>query len=154
MKLAIGCDETAFGLKESVCLHLAQMHPALELHDFGTRSAAETALYPDVALRVATAIAAGEFDRAILLCGTGIGMAICANKVAGVRAAVCHDGYSAERARRSNDAQIMCLGARVIGAELGKHLVDIWLDAEFEGGHSLQKLARIQAHERDASSAR
>nr|WP_281273690.1 RpiB/LacA/LacB family sugar-phosphate isomerase [Biomaibacter acetigenes] len=81
----------------------------------------------------------GDYDRGILICGTGIGMAIVANKVPGVRAAQCHDVYSAERARKSNDAQIMTMGALVVGTELAKKLVDVWLESEFQGGRVLAK---------------
>jgi ribose 5-phosphate isomerase B len=147
MKVAIGCDEAAFALKESLKRHLAANHPQVELVDFGTFSAEQTALYADVAVEVARRVAGGEFTRAILACGTGIGMAIAANKVPGVRAAQCHDTYSAERARRSNDAQIITLGARVIGSELANSIVDAWLRAEFDGGRSLPKVQRIAEHE-------
>ncbi len=141
MKLAIGCDEAAYDLKVVLKKHLASK-PDLEVEDFGA-NAGETVLYPDVAKAVAEAVASGKFERGILVCGTGIGMAITANKVPGIRAAVCHDPYSAERARKSNDAQIMCMGARVIGPELAKYLVDIWLPCEFSGGGSAPKVARI-----------
>lgn len=112
------------------------------LVDFGA-DAGSAVLYPDIAFRVANEVAQGKFERAILFCGTGIGMAICANKVPGVRAAVCHDMFSAQKARKSNDAQIMCLGQRVIGTELAKCLVDIWLESEFQGGGSQKKVDRI-----------
>ncbi len=105
-------------------------------------------MYPDVAIAVAERIAAGDFPRAILLCGTGIGMAISANKVPGVRAAQCHDTYSAERARRSNDAQIVTLGGRVIGSELANSIVDAWLGAEFDGSRSTPKVEKILAYEK------
>ena len=104
-------------------------------------------LYPDVAVTVAQAIAKGDFERGILLCGTGIGMAISANKVPGIRAAVCHDPYSAERSRKSNNAQVMCIGERVIGVELAKYLIDIWLDSEFSGGTSIPKVDKIMEYE-------
>jgi len=86
----------------------------------------------------------GECEQAILICGTGIGMSITANKVPGIRAAVCHDVYSTQRARKSNDAQIMCLGARIIAPELAKCLVNTWLESSFEGGGSTPKVARIK----------
>ena len=89
-------------------------------------------------------MASGAYDRGILVCGTGIGMAICANKVPGIRAAVCHDPFSTERSRKSNDAQIMCMGERVIGVELAKYLVDLWLTCDFAGGGSAPKVARIK----------
>jgi ribose 5-phosphate isomerase B len=115
MKLAIGCDEAACDLRNAVKQHLlAQGH---EVADFGTQDG-EPVLYPDIGIAVAQAIAQGRHERGILLCGTGIGMAIVANKVAGIRAAQAHDTYSAERASRSNDAQIITLGWRVIGVEL------------------------------------
>lgn len=133
MKLAIGCDEAAYSLKMVLIKHLEQK--GIEVVDYGAE-AGETVLYPDVAWKVAKAVADGEFERAILVCGTGIGMAMAANKVPGVRAAVCHDPYSAERSRKSNNAQIMCMGERVIGVELAKSLVDIWLECDFAGGGS------------------
>ena len=100
-----------------------------------------------MAFEVAGRVAAGQYTRAILMCGTGIGMAISANKVPGVRAAQAHDAYSAERARKSNDAQIVTMGARVIGTELAKSVVDAWMQSEFEGGRSAPKIERIEAYE-------
>lgn len=141
MRIAIGCDEAAYALKVEMIKHLAEKD--VDYKDFGA-NAGEVILYPDVGYAVADAVAAGEYDRGILFCGTGIGMAICANKVPGIRAAVCHDPFSAERSRKSNDAQIMCMGERVIGVELAKYLVDIWLGCEFAGGSSAPKVARIK----------
>ncbi len=145
MKLAIGCDEAAYNLKKLIVEHLEKK--GIEYQDFGA-GAGETVLYPDVAARVGEAVARGEFERGILVCGTGIGMAITANKVPGIRAAVCHDPYSAERARKSNNAQILCMGERVVGVELAKMLVDIWLKCEFAGGGSAPKVERIMEYER------
>lgn len=145
MKLAIGCDEAAYTLKVEIMKHLDEI--GVEYKDFGADKG-EVVLYPDVAKTVAEAVAAGEFERGILVCGTGIGMAITANKVPGIRAAVCHDPFSAERSRKSNDAQIMCMGERVIGVELAKYLVDVWLDCEFAGGGSAPKVERIMEVER------
>jgi ribose 5-phosphate isomerase B len=108
-------------------------------------------LYPDVAFAVAEQVANGTFARALLLCGTGIGMAISANKVRGVRAAQCHDTYSAERASKSNDAQIITIGARVVGPELAKAIVDTWLRSDFDGGRSQPKVDLIQAYEKGHS---
>ncbi|MGE5614999.1 MAG: ribose 5-phosphate isomerase B [Bacillota bacterium] len=152
MKIAIGCDEAAYDLKKEIKKHL-EKRTDIELTDFGVQEG-EIALYPDVAHKVAAAVAAKEFDRGILLCGTGIGMAIAANKVPGIRAAVCHDPYSTERSRKSNNAQIMCMGARVIGAELAKYLVDIWLECDFAGGGSTAKVNRIEELERETLSKR
>lgn len=142
-KIAIGCDEAAYRLKMIIIGHLRKNHPEIEVTDFGADEGS-VVLYPDIAYTVADAIAAGNYERGILLCGTGIGMSICANKVPGVRAAVCHDPFSAERSRKSNDAQIMCMGERVVGTELAKYLVDIWLGCDFAGGGSAPKVARIK----------
>jgi len=144
MKLAIGCDEAAGDLKETIKAHLLAAHH--EVEDFGTFDN-QPVLYPDVAIKVAEAVAAGTYERAVLLCGTGIGMAISANKVPGVRAAQTHDTYSAERASRSNDAQIITLGARVVGPELAKAIVDKFLESSFDGGRSQLKIDRIAAYE-------
>lgn len=141
MKIAFGCDEAAYKLKVLIMDYLSQRSD-IEMTDFGADEGA-VVLYPDVAYAVADAVAKGDYDRGILFCGTGIGMAICANKVPGIRAAVCHDPFSTERSRKSNDAQIMCMGERVIGPELAKYLVDIWLGCDFAGGGSAPKVARI-----------
>ncbi len=127
------------------------------IHDFGVASASpsEGVDYPDVARDVAEAVSRGEEERAILVCGTGIGMAITANKVPGVRAAQAHDVYSAQRARKSNDAQILALGARVIGLELAKSIVDAWLESEFAGGasaHKVEKIKRVDADYRSSAT--
>ena len=145
MKLAIGGDEAAYALKVEIMKHLDEI--GVEYKDFGADKG-EIVLYPDVAKTVAEAVAAGEFERGILVCGTGMGMAITANKVPGIRAAVCHDPFSTERSRKSNDAQIMCMGERVIGVELAKYLVDIWLKCDFAGGGSAPKVERIMEVER------
>lgn len=140
MRLAIGCDIAGFLLKETIKKHLEGK--GLQLDDFGV-AAGEDIDYPIIAQKLAESVAGGEYQRAILICGTGIGMAIVANKVPGVRAAVCHDAYSAERARKSNNAQVLAMGARVIGEELAKTIVDIWLVSEFEGGRSMQKTMEV-----------
>lgn len=140
MKIAIGCDEAAYALKVEIMKHLDTL--GVEYKDFGAEQG-EVVLYPDVAYSVADAVAEGEYERGILVCGTGIGMAICANKVPGIRAAVCHDPFSTERSRKSNNAQIMCMGERVIGVELAKYLVEVWLECEFAGGGSAPKVDRI-----------
>lgn len=109
----------------------------------------EGQLYPDIAVEVCKYILNHEADRGILICGTGIGMSISANKVPGIRAAVCHDIYSAERAEKSNDAQIICLGANIIGLELAKLLLDTWLKSNFMGGPSLPKVERINNYDEE-----
>ena len=141
MKIAIGCDEAAYSLKVLLKKHLEEKGYTVD--DFGADKG-EVVLYPDVAYKVADQVAAGKYEKAVLVCGTGIGMAICANKVPGVRAAVCHDPFSAERARKSNNAQIICMGERVIGPELAKYLLDVWLKCEFdEHSRSQPKVQRI-----------
>ena len=144
MKIAIGSDEAGYELKELVRKYLVDLNH--EVEDFGTFDD-RPVLYPDIAFAVAEQVAAGRFQRAILMCGTGIGMSICANKVPGVRAAQAHDTYSAERARKSNDAQVLAIGARVVGPELAKSIVKAWLESEFEPARSGPKVERIKAYE-------
>lgn len=144
MSIAIGCDEAGFQFKEVIKGLLTEKGIVFE--DFGVYNT-DPVLYPDIAVAVARSISEGKHERGILICGTGIGMAIAANKVPGIRAAVCHDPFSAERSRKSNNAQIMTLGARVIGIELGKLLVNLWLKCEFEGGGSEAKVNKISEYE-------
>ncbi len=152
MKLAIGCDEVALDLKETIKAHLSdQTQVSVEITDFGVH-AAEPMDYPDIAVKVAEAVARGEYERGILFCGTGLGMAIAANKVPGIRAATCHDVFSAERAQKSNNAQIITQGARVIGPELAKMVVSAWLVSEFAGGGSTQKVEKIMQIEEKYST--
>ena len=149
-RIAIGADEAGVDLKATIVRHLAAL--GFEVEDFGVHSR-DPIMYPDIALTVAQSIADGRHQRAILICGTGIGVCITANKVPGIRAAVCHDSYSAQRARKSNDCQIMTLGARVVGEELAKNLVDIWLDSEFEAARSGPKVDRISQIEKQLHTA-
>jgi ribose 5-phosphate isomerase B len=150
MPIAIGCDEAAFDLKEILKRQLVEL--GHEVADYGTHEG-RPVLYPDIAFAVAEDIAAGIHHRGVLLCGTGIGMAISANKVPGVRAAQAHDTYSAERARKSNDAQIITMGARVVGPELARSILAAWLAAEYEGGRSAAKVDRIAQYEKANPSA-
>ncbi|HUN06547.1 MAG TPA: ribose 5-phosphate isomerase B [Aggregatilineales bacterium] len=142
MKIALGCDEAGLPMMDMIRDYLKQKQ--IEVQDFGVHSV-DPVDYPDIALVASEAVASGECERGILVCGTGIGMSITANKVPGVRAALCHDTYSAERARKSNDAQVLCMGARVIGPELAKSILDHWLDSEFAGGRSAPKVAKMNA---------
>ena len=151
LSIAVGCDEAAFQLKENLRSYLEKQGHTVK--DYGVYNT-EPSLYPNIALEVSSAVAEGKHERAILMCGTGIGMAITANKVPGIRAAVCHDVYSAERARKSNDCQVMALGARVVGEEYAKSLVDTWLKADFEGGKSTAKVERMKEIEQQFTSAR
>jgi ribose 5-phosphate isomerase B len=144
MKIAIGCDHNGRDLKSQLSTYLtAHGH---DVTDFGCASDSPVD-YPDVAAPVARAIVDGDFDRGVLICGTGLGMAIAANKVVGIRAASVSDPYSAERARKSNDAQILCLGQQVVGASVAPILVEHWLGSEFQGGDSARKIEKISALE-------
>ena len=151
LTIAIGADDAATELKNLVKSHLQSK--GIEVFDFSHDVGDNSLIYPDIAFNLASAVSDGTYLRGILLCGTGIGMAIVANKVPGIRAAQCHDTYSAERARKSNDAQIMTMGARVIGPELAKNIVDVWLASEFEGGRSAPKVDKISYYEKQGKSA-
>ena len=140
-KIAIGCDQNAFDLKEDLKAYLIES--GFEPVDFGCEGINDSVDYPDIAIQLAESIARNEFERGILLCGTGIGMAITANKVPGVRAACCHDPYSAERARKSNDAQILTMGAQIIAPTLARIVLEHWLQSEFLGGRSTPKVKKI-----------
>jgi ribose 5-phosphate isomerase B len=141
-RLAIGADDAGLPLKVVIAAYLEERGIAFQ--DVGVHGT-ESVDYPDVARAVAEGVRDRRYDRGILICGTGIGMAITANKVRGVRAAQAHDVYSAERARKSNDAQVLTMGARVIGPELAKVIVQAWLQSEFAGGASARKVAKIDA---------
>lgn len=148
LPIAIGADDAATELKNVIVACLQQHN--IPVTDYAPENNGLQTSYPDIAFEVAQAIKGGKHQRGILLCGTGIGMSIVANKVPGIRAAQCHDTYSAQRARKSNDAQIITLGARVIGPELAKSIVEAWLASEFEGGGSAPKVAKIGYYEQVA----
>jgi ribose 5-phosphate isomerase B len=141
MRIAVGADANAVELKDLVRDHLTKQ--GHEVIDYGLQPG-EDVDYPDIAEPVARAVAAGEVDRAVLCCGTGLGMAIVANKVHGVRAAPVTDPYSAERAIKSNDARVLCLGSQVVGRSVAPLLVDHWLGGEFAGGRSTRKVEKIK----------
>lgn len=140
MKIAIGADHGGFSLKEDIKQLLDEL--GYEYQDFGTHSR-DSVDYPDVAVPVAQAVAAGQFDRGILICGTGIGIGIAANKVKGIRAALVHDTFSAHASREHNDANILTMGERVIGPGLARDIVKIWLSTEFEGGRHERRVTKI-----------
>jgi ribose 5-phosphate isomerase B len=145
-KVAIGSDPNAADLKQVLKEHLESM--GYPVTDFGS----DDPVYANVAFAVAEAVAAGKHDRGILLCGTGIGVCIAANKVAGAYAALCADVYSTERSRMSNNANIMTLGSQVVGPELAKALVTIWMQSEYiPGGPSESKVHRIIQYDKDHS---
>lgn len=140
MKIAIGCDHGGFVLKEPVISYLEEQ--GIEVQDFGTYST-DSVDYPDYALPVAAAVASGKADRGILMCGTGIGISICANKVNGIRCALCHDEYTAEMTARHNDANILAMGGRVVDADTAVKIVKAWLDAPFEGGRHYVRIGKM-----------
>ena len=143
-KVAIGCDPNASPLKEIIKKHLNDL--GYECEDYGS----DDPIYANVAFEVAEAVASGKHDRGILMCGTGIGMSISANKVPGAYAALCSDAYSTERSRKSNNANIMTMGAFTIGSELAKTLVTIWMESEYTpGGRSEPKIQRIYEYARE-----
>lgn len=149
-EIGIGADDAALELKQTLLEHLQEL--GYEVQDYSPRSKEDAEKddvdYPDVAVEVAEAVARGDHDRAILCCGTGLGVNITANKVPGVRAAQCHDVFSAERARKSNNAQVLTMGQRVIGPELAKTVVDAWLASEFGGGSSSRKVEKMEEVDR------
>ena len=153
--IAIGADDAALELKNVLEQHLRDS--GYEVKDYSPSSKEEAERlgtdYPDVAVEVAEAVAKGEHERAVLCCGTGLGVNITANKVPGVRAAQCHDVYSAERARKSNNAQVITMGARVVGPELAKTILDAWLESEFGGGGSTKKVEKMEEIDRRYHSA-
>jgi ribose 5-phosphate isomerase B len=142
MRIAVGSDLHGYAMKEAVKSHLGEH--GHEVVDFGV-GLDEDVDYPDIAEPVARAVASGQVERAVLVCGTGLGMAIVANKVPGIRAASVTDPYSAERAIRSNNAQVLCLGGKVLGVDVATLLVDHWMAGEFAGGGSARKVAKIEA---------
>ncbi len=138
--IAIGSDHGGYALKQEIMKHLDEK--GLEYKDYGTYSE-ESCDYPVYGAAVARAVAGGECDRGILICGTGIGISIAANKIEGIRAANCTDCYMAEMTRRHNDANILALGARVVGSGLALKIVDTFLETGFEGGRHAKRVALI-----------
>ena len=142
--LAIGSDHGGFALKQEIMKHLTER--GIEYRDYGTFST-DSCDYPDYGEAVGRAVASGECERGIVVCGTGIGISIAANKVHGVRCALCGDCFSAQMAREHNDANVLALGARVLGPGLALKIVDTFLDAEFQGGRHARRVAKITALE-------
>lgn len=145
MKITIGSDHGAVKLKEEVKKVLVEMN--VEVSDIGTFGT-EAVDYPDIAEKVAKSVVSGEADRGIVLCGTGIGISIAANKIKGIRAALCHDIFSAKMSREHNDANILAMGERVIGFGPAREIVKAWITTEFAGDRHLRRVNKITALEK------
>lgn len=141
MKIAIGSDHGGYRLKEAIKAHLNKKRSAIK--DFGTFSE-ESVDYPDVARVVSKAVARGKFRFGILVCGTGLGMAITANKVRGIRAVTVHNVFTAKMSRAHNDANILTLGGRVLGKSIALKIVDTFMSTKFEGGRHLRRVRKIE----------
>jgi len=139
--LALGSDHAGLPLKKVIMSHLDERGIAYK--DYGTFSE-ESAHYPEYGLKAAKAVASGECDQGIVFCGTGIGIGISANKVKGIRCAICSEPYSAMMSRQHNDANMLSMGARVVGDELAKMIVDVFLDGRFQGGRHLVRVNQIK----------
>jgi ribose 5-phosphate isomerase B len=150
MRIAIGSDHAGFNLKQAIISLLTEMGHSYE--DFGCYDTGSVD-YPDIGQVVAEAVAQGRFDYGILTCSTGIGMCITANKINGIRAALCHDTFSARRAREHNDANVLCLGEWVIGQGLARDIVTIYLNSSFVGGRHARRLEKIKALESSSEAA-
>ena len=151
MKIAIGADHRGFAAKDK--LKALLQSKGYEVIDFGTDSP-KSFDYPDAAYPTCDAIISGEAECGVLLCGTGIGMSITANKVPGIRAALCHDELTADLARRHNDANVLCLPADLIGEELTRRIVEVYLTAEFEGGRHARRVKKIARREKTQRSSK
>ena len=146
--IAIGCDHGGYILKSEIIKYLKEK--GYELRDFGAEDN-ETCDYPDIALPVARSIVSGECEKGILICGTGIGMSMAANKVKGIRAACCNDLYSARMTRLHNDANVLCMGGRVIGPGVAIDITDVFLHTYFEGGRHKDRIDQIHKIENGES---
>lgn len=144
--IAIGSDHGGYSLKQVIMKHLDER--GLEYHDFGTYNE-ESCDYPDYGEAVARAVASGEYERGIIICGTGIGISISANKVKGVRCALCGDPYSAEMTRRHNDANMLAMGAGIIGPNMAERIVDVFLNTQFEGGRHARRVGLMMDIEKE-----
>ena len=144
MRIALGCDHRGLALKQAIMPLLQNLGHSY--HDFGCYSA-DPVDYPDIAQKVAEAVASGDFDHGILVCSTGIGMSIAANKIKGIRAALCHDTFTAQRARQHNDANVLCIGGQNIEVNSALEIVKTYLSTDFEGGRHIPRLNKVEALE-------
>lgn len=148
LKLVIDADDAALELKDVIFNHLKDQ--GYDITDLNYVRENRGATYPEVGYHLAKKVQSGAYERGILICGTGLGMAMIANKVKGVYAGVCHDVFSAERLKKSNDARIITLGARVVGPELAKVIVDAYMNSEFQGGRSAPKVDKMRELENES----
>lgn len=146
MKIAVCSDHGGFALKRVIIPFIESM--GHEVHDFGCYSEVSVD-YPDYAFPMAQAVAGGDFERGVAICGTGIGVSICCNKVKGVRCALCGDVLSAELTRRHNDSNVLAMGGRIIGVETAKAITKVWLDTAFDGGRHSNRVSKISEYEND-----
>jgi ribose 5-phosphate isomerase B len=146
MRVAIGCDHRGFLIKSKVVQLLTRLDHAVE--DLGTNGP-ESVDYPDIAAAVARLVSQNQVDRGILICGSGLGMCIAANKFRGVRAATCHDDLTAEMSRRHNDVNVLCISADMLGERLIDRMIEIWLKTDFEGGRHARRVGKISSLEVD-----
>lgn len=141
MKIALASDHRGFEFKKCIASMLTQMGHTVE--DFGTTTSTESVDYPDFGLKASRAVGSGKCDRGILICGTGIGMSLIANKIKGVRAALCYNLYTVEMSRRHNDSNVLCIGADVVGEDILEQKIKLWLETPFEGGRHARRIEKI-----------
>ncbi|MSR54309.1 MAG: ribose 5-phosphate isomerase B [Gemmataceae bacterium] len=149
MNIAVGSDHRGFSVKQRLTATLAKM--GHEVHDVGIATGEGAADYPDFAIPVAEQVSKGKADRGILVCGTGFGMCITANKVHGIRAVTCRDPIEAEMSRRHNNANVLCMSADFLGQELIDRMVQVWLNTDFEGGRHQRRVEKISKYEDGAA---
>ena len=143
--IAIASDHAGVGLKTDLCQRLKSL--GIEIEDLGPNEITSVD-YPDYAHLLARAVSDGRIERGILVCGTGIGMSMAANRHPGVRAALCHDAYTTEMARRHNNANVLCIGARAIGGGVAEQIVQIFVETDFEGGRHQRRIGKIELEEK------
>jgi ribose 5-phosphate isomerase B len=140
MKIAIGCDHAGLELKNEIIKVLSGL--GIDCIDYGTNTP-ESVDYPDFGEKVSGAVSSGEIERGILICGTGIGMSIVANKFPGIRASLCNDLFTAQMSRRHNDANVLVIGGRIVGKDLAKEIVKTWVNTPFDGSRHVNRLKKI-----------
>jgi ribose 5-phosphate isomerase B len=153
LRIVIGADDAGYDYKERIKKDLEQDHRVAKVEDIGVDAESHTD-YPHIAVQAARLVAEGAADRALLICGTGLGVAISANKVPGIRAVTAHDSFSVERAIKSNNAQVLCMGQRVVGVELARRLVTEWLGYEFDpSSSSASKVEALSRYETEQAGS-